>query len=116
MIFKINNTDFSDFVSGLKEDYETLVSEESGRNAAGYMSFDIIGHKYKVSVTFRPMFLNDIAALMAQLKQFSMTIEWSSTDGTTHTANVYTGTPSVDWHLYNDRAVTKPFTLSFIEV
>lgn len=34
VIFKINNVDFSGLVTGLKVGYETLVSDNSGRNAA----------------------------------------------------------------------------------
>ena len=43
--FKINNTDFSHLVSSLKVGYETLVSDNSGRNAAGNTVIDIINRK-----------------------------------------------------------------------
>ena len=47
-IFKINNVDFSDLVSGLKVGYETLVSDKSGRNANGDTVIDIINTKRKL--------------------------------------------------------------------
>ena len=48
MYFKINNTDFSSLVSGLKVGFETLVSDNSGRNAAGNTVIDIVARKAKV--------------------------------------------------------------------
>lgn len=52
---KINGTDVSGYIQSLKIGYETLVSEDSGRNANGDTVLDIINHKVKVYVSFRPM-------------------------------------------------------------
>ena len=46
--FKVDNTDFSDLISGLKVGYETLVSDKSGRNAAGDNVVDVINRKIKI--------------------------------------------------------------------
>ena len=53
MYFKINNIDFSDLVSGMKVGFETLVSDNSGRNANGDTVIDVINRKTKVYITFR---------------------------------------------------------------
>ena len=49
MYFMINGEDFSHLVSGLKIGYETLVSDNSGRNAAGDTVIDVVNKKYKQS-------------------------------------------------------------------
>ena len=41
----INGVDVSDLVKGLKVGYETLVSDDSGRNAAGDTVLDIVNRK-----------------------------------------------------------------------
>ena len=51
----LNGTDVSDLVKSLKVGYETLVSDDSGRNANGDTVIDIVNQKVKVYVTFRPM-------------------------------------------------------------
>lgn len=58
MLFKIGNTDFSDYISELKTSYRTLLAS-SQTNAAGDTFIDVQNHKYTVTVTVRPM-LNDI--------------------------------------------------------
>ena len=50
---KINNQDFSHLVNSLKVGYETLVSENSGRNANGDTVIDVINNKCKVYVGLR---------------------------------------------------------------
>lgn len=53
--FEINYNDVSDLVSGLKVDYEVIISDDSGRTAAGTMVMDIVARKTKLEVTFIPM-------------------------------------------------------------
>ena len=50
MYFKINDIDFSHLVSGMRVGYETLVSENSGRNAAGDTVIDVINKKIKIYI------------------------------------------------------------------
>ena len=45
MILSINGVDVSDLVQGMKIGYEVLVSDNSGRNAAGDTVLDIINRK-----------------------------------------------------------------------
>ena len=55
MLLKIGSLDCSDFLADLKISYETLVSDESGRNANGDMVLDILGEKDKVQIKTRPL-------------------------------------------------------------
>lgn len=74
--FKINNTDFSHLVSSLKVGYETLVSDNSGRNAAGNTVIDIINRKVKVYVEFRPMLDNHMKSLLAAIKDYVVNVSY----------------------------------------
>ena len=74
--FKINNTDFSHLVSSLKVGYETLVSDNSGRNAAGNTVIDIINRKIKVYVEFRPMLDNHMKILLTAIKDYVVNVSY----------------------------------------
>lgn len=116
MILSINGTDVTDLVQGLKCGFETLVSEDSGRNAAGDTVIDVINHKVKLYVTFRPMFVADMTRLMGAIEPYVVNVSFLNpkTNGTT-TISAYTGTPEPEWYnqsmgLYNS------FQLNFIEL
>lgn len=85
--FKINNTDFSHLVSSLKVGYETLVSDNSGRNAAGNTVIDIINRKIKVYVGFRPMLDNHMNSLLTAIKDYVVNISYL--DPETKTLKLY---------------------------
>ena len=53
--FKIGNKDFSHLVMSMKCDYETLLADGSGRNAAGDNVCDIVNRKWKIDLTLDPM-------------------------------------------------------------
>ena len=74
--FKINNTDFSHLVSSLKVGYETLVSDNSGRNAAGNTVIDIINRKIKVYVEFRPMLDSHMNSLLTAIKDYVVNVSY----------------------------------------
>ena len=67
----INGTDVSHLVRGLKIGYETLVSEDSGRNAAGDTVLDIINRKVKLYVTFRPMDGSEMSSLLSAISDYT---------------------------------------------
>ena len=73
-IFKIGATDFSDCVAGLKVSYETLVSDESGRNANGDMTIDVVNTKVKVSVSFRSMTAVEAQSFLAAVNDYVINI------------------------------------------
>ena len=104
----INNVDVSNLVSGLKVGYETLVSEDSGRNANGDTVIDIINRKAKVYVTFRPMdssnYVVNVSFLDPKTNQ-------------TKTIQAYTGTPEPEYYwIHENQVLYKSFNLNFIEL
>ena len=114
---KINNTDISHLVKGLKIGYETLVSDNSGRNANGDTVIDIINHKVKVYVTFRPMTDAEMNMLLGLIEGY--VVEVSFLDGRTkalQTATCYTGTPEPEYLMINNRVIFQEFKLNFIEL
>ena len=74
--FKVGNTDFSNLVSSLKVGYETLVSDNSGRNAAGNTVIDIINRKIKVYVEFRPMLDSHMNSLLTAIKDYVVNVSY----------------------------------------
>lgn len=118
MYFKINNQDFSSFVSGLKVGFETLVSDESGRNANGDTVLDIVNRKRKVYITFRPMTDTEMDNLLAAMENYVVTVSFldpKSRALTNFTA--YTGTPEPEYYtIQTGHVLYKPMSLNFIEL
>ena len=116
--FKINNTDFSHLVSSLKVGYETLVSDNSGRNAAGNTVIDIINRKIKVYVGFRPMLDSHMNNLLTAIKDYVVNISYLDPETKTlKTIQCYTGTPEPEYFTIQDnRKVFKQMSLNFIEL
>jgi 5'-3' exonuclease len=115
---KINGTDVSYLVKGLKVGYETLVSEDSGRNAAGDTVLDIINKKVKLYVTFRPMDSTDMAKLLTLIDGYVVDVTYrDSKMNTLETINCYTGTPNAEYYwVHNDHVFYKQMQLNFIEL
>ena len=114
----INGTDVSDLVKSLKIGYETLVSEDSGRNANGDTVIDVINRKVKLYVTFRPMDSADMARLLSAISGYVVTIIYrdSKTNGQ-KVIDCYTGTPEPDYlFIHNDRVFYKEMNLNFIQL
>jgi hypothetical protein len=115
-IFKINNTDFSDLVTGLKVGYETLVSDNSGRNANGDTVLDVINTKRKIYVTLRHTTFAEMQSFLAAVEPFQVTVNYlDPKTNTLKTANTYIGTPEPEF--YNvSKTLYKPMSLNFIEL
>ena len=114
----INGTDVSHLVKGLRVGYETLVSEDSGRNAAGDTVLDIINRKVKLYVTFRPMDGRDMATLLSAIGPYVVKVSFrdSRTNGTT-TVNCYHGTPEPEYYwIQGNNVLYKEFSFNFIEL
>lgn len=117
MYFKINGTDFSGLVSGLKVGYETLVSDKSGRNAAGDTVIDIINKKFKVYITFRHTTDAEMKNLLAAIKDYVVSIQFLNPQtGALTTIQAYTGTPEPEYYTISDKTIYKPMSLNFIEL
>lgn len=114
---KINNTDISHLVKGLKIGYETLLAENSGRNANGDTVIDIINNKVKIYTTFRPMFDNEMLEFLDLIRDF--VVEVSYRDSRTNqltTVTCYTGTPEPEYYHIGNEVIYKEFSLNFIEL
>lgn len=114
----INNVDVSNLVSGLKVGYETLVSEDSGRNANGDTVIDIVNRKAKVYVTFRVMDDTQMAKLLNAISSYVVSVSFRDPKtNTTKTIKSYTGTPEPEYYtIQSNKVLYKSFNLNFIEL
>lgn len=114
----INGTDVSHLVKGLKVGYETLVSEDSGRNANGDTVLDIINRKVKLYVTFRPMDGGAMSTLLSAIGPYVIDVSYrDSKTNTIKTINCYHGTPEPEYYwILNDQVLYKEFSFNFIEL
>ena len=72
----INGTDVSHLVKGLRVGYETLVADNSGRNANGDTVLDIINRKVKLYVSFRPMDGEEMATLLSSFSDYVVSVSY----------------------------------------
>lgn len=115
---KINNTDVSHLVKSMKIGYETLVAENSGRNANGDTVLDVVNKKAKLYVTFIPMDGSDMASLLSAISNFVIPVTYrDSTTNSMQTINCYTGTPEPTYYwIHGDSVLYKEMQLNFIEM
>lgn len=115
---KVNGSykDFSGLVSALKVGYETLVSDSSGRNAAGDTVLDIINMKRKIYVTLAHTFAEDMQDFLEAVAPFQVTIQYlDPKTNDLQEVNTYIGTPEPEY--YNAKlGIYKPMNLNFIEL
>ena len=117
MYFKINDADFSSLVSGMKIGYETLVSENSGRNAAGDTVLDVINEKIKVYITLRHTTRVEMTNFLNAIGDYVVNV--SFLDPITNqltTITAYTGTPEPEYYTISDKTIFKPMSINFIEL
>ena len=114
----INGTDVSDLVKSLKVGYETLVSDNSGRNANGDTVIDVINKKVKLQVTFRPMDDTEMANLLASFEDYVINVTYRDVKTNINkTITCYTGTPEPDYYfIHKNRVLYKEMSLNFIEL
>lgn len=115
---KVNGTDFSHLVQGMKIGYETLVADGSGRNANGDTVLDIINKKVKVYVTFRPMDETEMVRFLSAIEPYVIEVGFlDSKTNTLKTATCYTGTPTPEYYwIHGGNVLYKSFELNFIEL
>lgn len=115
--FKIGNKDFSSLVSGLKIGYETLVSDNSGRNAAGNTVIDVINRKRKVYLTLRHTTKDEMTEFLNAIKSYVVTVAVLNPETNALTTfSAYTGTPEPEYYTLSDKTIYKPMSLNFIEL
>ena len=114
----INNVDVSDLVKSMKVGYETLVSDNSGRNANGDTVIDVINKKVKLYVNFRPMESTDMARLLSAIDSYVVNVTYrDSKTNTNKTITCYCGTPEPDYYfIHENRVLYKEMSLNFIEL
>lgn len=117
MYFTINDEDFSHLVSGMKVGYETLVSEDSGRNAAGDTVIDVVNKKVKLYITLRHTTKVEMAEFLTAIKDYVVNVSYlNPEDGRLLTITTYTGTPEPEYYTISDKTIFKPLSLNFIEL
>lgn len=114
----INNVDVSDLVKSMKVGYETLVSENSGRNANGDTVIDVINKKVKLYVTFRPMESDDMTELLSLIESYVFDVTYRDVKTNSNkTITCYSGTPEPDYYFIHDnRVLYKEMELNFIQL
>lgn len=115
---KLNNQDVSHLVKGLKIGYETLVADNSGRNARGDTVLDVINHKIKVYATFRPMDDTDMSMLLNAIANYVIPVEFrDSKTNQLKTITCYCGTPEPQYYwILGNNVLYKEMSLNFIEM
>jgi 5'-3' exonuclease len=117
MYFKINNIDFSHLVSGMKVGYETLVSENSGRNANGDTVIDVINKKTKVYITLRHTTNAEMDSFLTAIQDYVVNVSYlDPVSQTLKTITTYTGTPEPEYYTISDKTIFKPMNINFIEL
>lgn len=114
----INGVDVSDLVKGLRVGYETLVAENSGRNANGDTVLDVINSKVKLYVTFRPMDDSDMSRLLGSFEDYVILVRYrDSKTNTIKEIECYTGTPEPEYYwILNNQVLYREMQLNFIEM
>lgn len=114
----INGTDVSHLVKGLKVGYETLVAENSGRNANGDTVLDVINRKVKLYVSFRPMDEGDMKSLLSTFADYVIPVSYrDSKTNSVKTITCYTGTPEPEYYwILDNQVLYKEMNLNFIEM
>ena len=114
----INGYDASSLVKGLKVGYETLVSEDSGRNAAGDTVLDIINRKVKLYVTFRPMDGSDMSSLLSAIKPYVINVSYRDSEtNSINTIQCYHGTPEPEYYwIHGNNVLYREFGFNFLEL
>jgi hypothetical protein len=114
----INGTDVSDLVKSLKIGYETLVSDNSGRNANGDTVIDVINTKVKIYVGFRPMESAEMDRLLSAIEDYVVDVTYRDVKTNSNkTVTCYTGTPEPDYYFIHDnRVLYKEMSLNFIQL
>ena len=114
----INGTDVSDLVKGLKVGYETLVSDDSGRNANGDTVIDVINKKVKLYVVFRYMDSDDMTRLLETFENYVIDVTYrDSKTNSNKTITCYTGTPEPEYYcILGDRVFYKEMSLNFVQL
>lgn len=118
--FKINGQDFSSLVKSMKVGFETLVADDSGRNANGDMFIELqnINKKCKVYIGLRYTTQEEMESFLAAIEGYKVNVSFlNPKTNSIKTITAYTGTPEPDYYTIQDgKILYKPLSLNFIEL
>lgn len=115
--FKINNTDYSSIVSGLKVSRSANYNAQT--NAAGDMVVDYINHKREIEVELIPLTSSQMSSLQAQIEDLSVTIAFRNPKTAVLETGVACIIPSNDVEYYTiqtNKVLFEAVKLKFIEL
>lgn len=82
---------------------EAIWSKNTGRTATGKMVGDIIGYKYKLQITFKPLSDEQAALVASATRPAFLNVEFTDPeDGEKHTIKMYAGSPAFPVYSYVD--------------
>lgn len=114
----INGQDFSPLVASLKVGHETLVSEDSGRNANGDTVLDVVNQKYKIYVGLNYTTAEEMSGFLTAIEDYVVEVTFLNPITQDYTSIVaYTGTPEPEYFtIQEDKVLCKAMELNFIEL
>lgn len=115
--FKINNIDYSKYVSSLKVNKESNYNSQT--NAAGDTVADYINSKRKIDVGIIPLDNEAMSNLLNAIDGFNVSISFLNpqTEALEEGVNCIIPASEVDYYtIQADKVLFKAFNLSFIEL
>lgn len=114
--FKIDNVDYSKYVSGLK--VSRAANFSSQKNAAGNTIIDYINSKRTIEVSIIPLEDEAMRSLQKAIEDINVSITFRNpVDGELTTINAYLPSDNVDYYtIQTNKVMYKTFNLTFIEL
>lgn len=102
----------------MKIGYETLVSDNSGRNANGDTVIDVINEKIKVYLEIRHTTEDEMTSFLNAIQSYVVSVSFlDPRTNTLKTITAYTGTPEPEYYtIQTGRIIYKPMSLNFIQL
>ena len=102
----------------MKVSFETLVSDKSGRNAAGDSFIDVINEKIKLTTTTRHTSQQEMEELLDAIEPYVVTVKFlNPKTNSTKTITAYISTPEPEYYtIQGNKVLYKPMSLNFIEL
>lgn len=113
---KIDNTDFSTYVSGLKVGRKSTYNAQT--NAAGNTVVDYINSKRTINVNIIPLEDAAMKSLQAAINKFSVSLSFRNpTTGALETINAIIPDSDIEYYTIRaDKVSFKAFNLTFTEL
>lgn len=114
--FKINNVDYSSYVSGLKVTKTHIYTSQT--NAAGDTVADYINSKRVIEVSIIPIDAAALSTLLTAIDNFDVTLSFlNPTTGAIEDVACIIPSNAIEYYtIQADKVLTKAFNLSFTEL